>query len=191
MIDIQTALTYLTLISVPVGVFYHIMTLQNTRKNQEITLKAQQLQLETRQAQLFTQLYNEFKKKDFLKLTLDIQQWEFEGWDEFLSKYGAMTSPELYSSFYSVGAFYEGIGVLVKRNLIDIELVDDMISGPILNFWNKFGEAIKEGQKINPNVFEYTEYLAKEIEKVYVSEHGRSYDSTYYRDKRNMSTRNR
>jgi hypothetical protein len=45
MTDIQTALTYLTLISVPVDVFYHIMTLRNTRRNQE-------LQLETRHAQL-------------------------------------------------------------------------------------------------------------------------------------------
>jgi len=41
-VNLQTVLTYLTLISVSVGVFYHIMTLRNTRKNQ-------QLQLETRQ----------------------------------------------------------------------------------------------------------------------------------------------
>ena len=52
MIDLQTLLTYLTLISVPFGVFYHIMTLNNTRKNQ-------QMQLETRQAQLFFNLYME------------------------------------------------------------------------------------------------------------------------------------
>jgi hypothetical protein len=39
MIDLQTVLTYLTLISVPVGVFYHIMTLRNTRKNQQLILE--------------------------------------------------------------------------------------------------------------------------------------------------------
>jgi hypothetical protein len=32
MIDIQTVLTYLTLISIPVGVFYHITTLRNAEK---------------------------------------------------------------------------------------------------------------------------------------------------------------
>jgi hypothetical protein len=51
MINIQALLTYLTLISIPVGVTFHIMTLNNTRKNQ-------QQQLETRQAQLFMQMYN-------------------------------------------------------------------------------------------------------------------------------------
>jgi hypothetical protein len=50
-LTLQTLLTYLTLISVPVGVFYHIMTLRNTRRNQELTL-------ETRQAQMFMQIYN-------------------------------------------------------------------------------------------------------------------------------------
>jgi hypothetical protein len=43
-VSIQTMLTYLTLISVPVGVFYHIMTLRN--------------QSRTRQVQLFMQIYN-------------------------------------------------------------------------------------------------------------------------------------
>jgi hypothetical protein len=60
MVDIQNVLTYLTLISVPVGVFYHIMTLNNTRKNQ-------QLQLETRQTQLFMNLYETWRSPDFRK----------------------------------------------------------------------------------------------------------------------------
>jgi len=39
-VNLQTVLTYLTLISIPVGVIYHIMTLRNTRKTRELTLRA-------------------------------------------------------------------------------------------------------------------------------------------------------
>ena len=60
MVDIQTLLTYLTLISVPIGIFYYIMTLNNTRKNQ-------QMQLETRQAQLFMNIYNTYRSKEYIE----------------------------------------------------------------------------------------------------------------------------
>jgi hypothetical protein len=36
---LQRVLTFVTLISVPVGVFYIIMTLWNTRKNQELEIE--------------------------------------------------------------------------------------------------------------------------------------------------------
>ena len=71
MVDIQTVLTYLTLISVPVGVAYHIMTLNNTRKNQ-------QMQLDTRQAQLYTTLWNQsFNNPEWMKnyLIMDKLKW--------------------------------------------------------------------------------------------------------------------
>jgi hypothetical protein len=50
----QTVFQFLQTVGILVGVFYYIMTLRNTRKNQ-------QLQLETRQAQLFTSLSREFR----------------------------------------------------------------------------------------------------------------------------------
>jgi hypothetical protein len=80
MVDVQTVLTYLTLISVPVGVAYHIMTLNNTRKNQ-------QQQLETRQATLFMQMYNRWDdthRDSFNK----IRELEFENFEDFIQKYG-------------------------------------------------------------------------------------------------------
>jgi len=38
-VSLQTLLTYLTLISIPVGVIYYIMTLRNTRKNKQPLMK--------------------------------------------------------------------------------------------------------------------------------------------------------
>jgi len=59
MMDVETLINLLALISIPIGVFYHIMTLNNTGKNQELTIKAQNHALETRQAQLFMNIYNQ------------------------------------------------------------------------------------------------------------------------------------
>ena len=60
MIDLQTVLTYLTLISVPVGVFYHIMTLRNTRRNQQLTL-------ENRNAQLLMRIYDKYTETELMR----------------------------------------------------------------------------------------------------------------------------
>lgn len=51
-VSLQTLLTYLTLISVPVGIFYYIMTLRNNSKNQRQTL-------DTRQTNILMNLYKE------------------------------------------------------------------------------------------------------------------------------------
>jgi len=92
---LQTMLTYLTLISVPVGVFYPIITLQNTRKNQELARRAQEQSPETRQAQLFMDLYDTFSSKQYQK---DRERmfhiWEFDDFDDFFRKYGVDVNPE-------------------------------------------------------------------------------------------------
>lgn len=49
MLDIQTLFGYLTPISLTVGVIYRIMTLRNTQKTRELSLKAQEQALDTRQ----------------------------------------------------------------------------------------------------------------------------------------------
>ena len=37
----------------------------------------------------------------------------------------------------TLNAFFEGVGVLVKKRLIDIELVEDLLSQRILWYWEK------------------------------------------------------
>ena len=92
-ITLQTLLTYLTLISVSVGVFYHIMTLRNTRKNQE-------LQLETRQAQLFMQVYRHYTDRDWLRQQQEVQWlFEYDTYDEFMEKYSPVSDMEKFLSW--------------------------------------------------------------------------------------------
>ena len=169
MIDLQTVLTYITLISVPVGVFYHIMTLQNTRKNQELTLKAQQLATETRQATLFMNLYQTARSPQFTEYSDHILfRINFTDWEDLEQKLHPDTRSEERTMWFSVLYFYDGIGLLVKKNLVDISMVDEMFGLQIKMLWQKMGpHEIESRERFNePSLFRNFEYLYNEIIKI-------------------------
>lgn len=169
MIDLQTMLTYLTLISVPVGVFYHIMTLRNTRKNQELTLKAQEQALETRQAQLFMHIYSNWYNIDFWEKWENVMQFDYRGYDDANER----LTPEIKLSARSLFAFFEGLGVLVKRGLIGPELIDDLMSAMIVSFWDKWKDFYIEYRvrRNAPMVAEWIEYLYNVIKPMMEEQH--------------------
>ena len=157
---LQTLLTYLTLISVPVGVFYHIMTLRNTRKNQE-------LQLETRQAQLFMQIYQEMSSPEHYIRANELLTMEWEDWDDYYRKYSSENNPEAYALRCSMWYRLNGVGLLVKAGLIDVDRVYDLMSGTILWQWEKWGDIITRirGQYNIPGYMEGFEFIADEMVK--------------------------
>ncbi len=130
-ITYQMVLSTVQTIGIFVGIFYYIMTLRNTRRNQE-------LQLETRQAQLFLNIYNVYSSKQFQKDREELMHLrEWTDYDDFFAKYGSDVDPEAKAIFDSIFLWLEGLGVLVKRGLIDPELVHDLLYGFIINFWER------------------------------------------------------
>jgi len=130
MIDLQTVLTYLTLISVPVGVFYHIMTLRNTKRNQE-------LQLETRHVQLFWNIYNELQGEEGESRMHFVTNLDYSDYDDFMEKYGRDNNIEAWNKITSFVTFLEGLGVLVRDGFVDIRHVAMLMSGDIMLSWEK------------------------------------------------------
>ena len=171
MIDLQTVLTYLTLISVPVGVFYHIMTLNNTRKNQELTLKSQQLATETRQTQLFMQIYSRWTDTTFNENYFNLIDREWKDFDDWMAKYGDQV--KIRASNRAIDQYFEGIGVLVHRGLIDISLVDDLMSSLLISFWDKRSPLVNEARERygSPQIMEWTEYLYNQVMEIAVEQH--------------------
>lgn len=160
MADVQTISIGIAAASVVVALTYYSLQLRNQNR--------------TRQAQLFMQLYDRFHDKEFMKKFVDINDlWEWRDYDDFLKKYGPETNLEAYSSWASVGNFYEGMGVLVKRKLIDVNLVDDLMSGFILRFWDKIEPIIKEFREREnwPQAYEWIEYLYNEIKVIIEQQH--------------------
>jgi hypothetical protein len=164
-ITYQMVLSTLQTLSLTVGVVYYIMTLRNTRKNQQI-------QLETRQAQLFSTIYSLTYNIDIMKKWVDFSLWEYEDYDDFMNKYGPITNPEAFTYFMLKSMQMEGIGVMVKRGLLNIGLIADAVSGVIVDDWEKVEPIVREYRvrESFPHFQEYHEYLYNEVKK-YKGEH--------------------
>jgi hypothetical protein len=87
-----------------------------------------------------------------------------------VSKSGA-TYPEMEKKlgmmYPQTGYFFEELGILLHRKLIDISLVDDLFSGPIIRFWEGARPYIEEARKrLNePQYAEWFEYLYNKMKK--------------------------
>lgn len=109
-------------------------------------------------------IYDQFNRTEMLRSWTQIVE-DFED-------YEPGTQPAIlensFESFFLVMSFFEGIGVLVSRNLIDVHLVADLISGPTIRLWEVvegYLKWIREDLK-RPQIWEWTEYLYYEITKI-------------------------
>jgi hypothetical protein len=156
-VSLQTVLTYLTLISIPVGVFYHIMTLRNTRKNQ-------QLQLETRQINTYLNFTS--SAKGFMEDMAEVVYlYEWDDYNDFIEKYGPFNNPSAFGKFWNVLDFWNELGILVKNQVISMDLIYEQWSGGVIETWEKYKPIILEwraaGETNLGDSFEYLYYESK------------------------------
>jgi hypothetical protein len=129
-----------------VGVVYYVLQLRH--------------QSRVRQTELVMRLYSQFTSIEFQKLWEEVLKSEAKDLDDYRNKFGM-------AKLWSVGLFFEGIGILLKRKLIDIELVDDMFTTPIEWTWLKIRKIVLEARKVGnqPEILEWFEYLYNEMKR--------------------------
>ena len=136
-----------------------------------LTIRKQQ---QTRNAQFFLQLYQNAHDQGFLQMLSEtIWLQDTEDFDEWWEKYGPENNMEFFKRWYSMQVFFEGVGILIKRKLIDPTFVDDLMSGPIMIAWEKYGfihKRIRERDNF-PQWQEWQEYLTNEIGKIVERQH--------------------
>jgi len=157
-----------------IAAIFYILNLRISQRNQELTLKAQQQTLETRQAQLFMPIYSVFYSEWWQEAYRSFMDATFEDYDDYEAKYGFQANPDAYVLHHRAETYLEGIGVLVKRGLIDPSFVDDLMSSAITNFWEKFRPSFLEHRvrRNHPQNSEYVEYLYNRIKPIVGSQHG-------------------
>jgi hypothetical protein len=157
MIELSVIRDLVAIFGVIAGFTYYVMTVRNSQRMQQMTL-------ETRQAQLFMQVYDRWASRDMTKMEYEFQQWEWDDYDDYVSKYHDLENRSLRTT---IGKYYEGIGVLVKRGLIDPTFVDDLMSSAIMKYWEKYEPIAKEDRKRwMPMAAEYQEYLYTMIKPI-------------------------
>ena len=98
--------------------------------------------LQTRQAQLFMPIYSKVTEKDFMKDNWEIlDEWKWIDLDDFEKKY--LDDRDNRAKFMACSDYFDGVGVLVKRKLIDPELVDDLVSMGLLGSGRRLGVCLR------------------------------------------------
>ena len=161
-------LSILQTVSLTVGVLYYIFIMRNNQRTRELALKAQETALETRQAQLFMQIYSIFQSSEWWMNYYSSLARQYDDYDDWVAKYGRDANPEAASRSAAVALYFEGIGVLVKKGLIDSNIVADLMQTPIIQYWDSIEDVILEmrDRTDNPAILEWVEYLYNEIKSI-------------------------
>ncbi len=145
-VDLQTVSIAIASASVTLAAVYYVFQIRHQTK--------------LRQTDLVMRLYSTFGSKEFQDAWARIESSEFRNFDEYVKKYGS-------GDYVQCATFFEGIGVLLQKKLIHIDLVDALFAIPLEYVYERMKPLI-EGNKEqfhNPRVFEYFEYLYNEMKK--------------------------
>jgi hypothetical protein len=145
-VDIQTVSIAIASAGVFIAAIYYILQIRHQTK--------------LRQTDLIMRLYSRFGSEGFQKTFDKVRRREAKGFHDYEEKYG-------WTEWIAIGTFFEGIGILLHRKLVDIGLVDDLFTAPIKMSWDKMKDTIIEFRKEwgQPTIFEWFEYLYGEMKK--------------------------
>lgn len=167
MIDLETSSIVLTGIGIIVAIIYYTLTLRDSNKTRDLALKAQEQALETRQAQLFMQVFHRFYEPDFFDTFTQVVNWKWTDYKDFIEKYGWKNNPEAFYREGSVAAYFEGVGLLMYLDFLDIKLVHGLLFRHVKLFWEKINPVSVEMRKRlrMPHIDQWVEYLYSELIK--------------------------
>ncbi len=89
---------------------------------------------------------------------------EYADYKDYMEKYSGTST---YASLKMLGNFFEGIGLLVYRRLVETDIIYDFWGSIALSTWTENESLIRDMRKESgePAMFEYWEYLAGEMRK--------------------------
>ena len=162
MSEIQTVSIAIASASVVAGVIYY--SLQIRHQNLQI-----QQQNKMRQTDLLVRIapWLNMSSTELQQAVIKTLNTEYKDYDDFVKKFGQLHSnkPE-QKAILAVINYFEGIGILVKRKLVDIDLVYEFWGTDINTIWEKLRPIVEgERQKWNYPLLLNSEYLYNEIKK--------------------------
>jgi multisubunit Na+/H+ antiporter MnhC subunit len=144
MIDISTIASIVTTVSIVIGVAFTIFEIRHLSK--------------VRRTDIIMKIYDRFGTRDIVEAINRVGSANFENLADYSKKYG-------FTDVTLIAELFEGIGVLLEQNLIDIKMADSLF-GPTINLlWVKMKPvlyAMREGLK-EPFFFSHYEYLIKRL----------------------------
>jgi hypothetical protein len=153
MVDLTELSALVAAAGVLVGVVYYVLDMRNQSK--------------IRQTDLILRLQSDWRSRELRESYTIVMGMKFKDYNEYAKKNPLwdVVSPES-RAIAEVGYFFDGIGILLHRKLIDIEMVDELFSFYIKAAWEKLKPGIEERRKeLDPKLRKWFEYLYNEMKK--------------------------
>jgi len=146
MVDVSTVSIAIASASIVAGVIYYSLQIRHQTK--------------ARQTDLIIRLYSFVGSKEFCEAFEKIYFREIKSGDDYLKKYGT------FAEINQVSLVYGALGMLLRRKLIDVDIINDITGGTAVMMWEKKLKPIFE-PLLKERGLEWasTEYLANELKK--------------------------
>jgi hypothetical protein len=116
-------------------------------------------QLRIRKTDLLMRLYATWDSLEFQRAFHTVYWADFHDYDSAMAVTGG--ERQLWTYLLS---FYDQVGVLLRRNLIEYHLVDDLLGNSTRQLWAKAVPMISEArERYDPRLYENFEYLYDEM----------------------------
>jgi hypothetical protein len=144
MIDIPTLSSLVTTVSIIVGVVFTLLEIRHFNK--------------TRKTEIIMKIYDRFGSREIVEAMNKVGAAKFESFEDYSKKYGLTDITE-------IAVLFDGIGVLLEQNLIDVNMVDQLFGTTLYLLWDKIKPVIYAMRKgLNePAFFAHFENLINKL----------------------------
>jgi len=145
MVDIQTVSIAIASASIVAGVIYYGLQIRHQTK--------------ARQTDLIIRLYSLVGSKEFLEAWEKIYFREIKSMDDYLKKYGTI------AEINQVSLIYGALGMLLRRKLIDVDIINDVTGRTVITMWEKLKPLWEPIMKERGTEWDSWVYLCNEMKK--------------------------
>jgi hypothetical protein len=138
MVDLQTASVVVASASVVVGIIYYGLQIRHQTK--------------VRQTDLIIRLYSLVASKEFLDAWETVRNRKIESLSQYKEKYGNFTEVS------QVNTVLGELGMILRRKLIDVDLVYDLTGGMPIVAYEKLkpiNDDVKKNRELESDSFDY------------------------------------
>jgi len=154
MVDITSISAVVAAVGVIVGVVFTVMQLRDLVK--------------TRHTDLVMRLYSDFGSDELQRAGLTAVHIEYEDYKDFVEKYGPPNSDNpVPLAIIKSALFFEKVGILLHRELIEVDMVSSVFGYSIRVLWEKIKPLMEESREMfnDPTIWKWFEYLYNEMQK--------------------------
>jgi hypothetical protein len=152
LVDIQTISIAIASAGVFAAAIYYIIQIRHQTK--------------TRNTDMVMRLYTHSGSKEVVEAMHKLFSTEFKDYDDFTERYSPLMGEDPVAiALGMIIGFYEGIGILLHRKLVDVNLIEELF--PVDAIWEKIKPLIEGARKQYnlPQLCEWFEYLYNELKK--------------------------